>query len=83
MLVARIYGLMCLFVMAGAVAVYLTDSFNFGTTMILGFIASILAGAGMLTVYPALMREDVSSGRKASKETKQKNSSAGVLQGVS
>ena len=82
MLLARIYGLMCLLVMAGAVTVYLTDSFNFATTMILGFIASVLAGTGILTVYPALMTEDVSSGRKASKETKQKNSASGVLHRV-
>jgi hypothetical protein len=74
MTIAKIYGLMSLLVMAGAVAVYLTDSFNFATAVILGFIASILAGTGMLTVYPALMHEDISSGRKASKETKQKNS---------
>lgn len=74
MLAARIYGLLWLLVMSAAVAVYLTDSFSFETTIILGFIASILAGTGMLTVYPALMKEDVASGRKASSETKQKNS---------
>lgn len=61
MLAARIYGLLWLLVTAAAVAVYLTDSFSFGTTIILGFIASVLAGTGILTVYPALMKEDVSS----------------------
>jgi hypothetical protein len=65
MLAARIYGLLWLIVMAAAVTVYLTGSFSFATTMLLGFIASILAGTGMLTVYPALMKDDVSSGRKA------------------
>jgi hypothetical protein len=64
MLAARIYGLLWLLVMAAAAAVYLTDSFSFETTMILGFIASILAGTGILTVYPALMTEAVSSERK-------------------
>ena len=82
MLAAKIYGMMWLLVMAAAVTVYLTDSFSFSTTVILGFIASVLAGTGALTVYPALMKEDVSSGRKARKETKQKISSAGELQGA-
>jgi hypothetical protein len=80
MLAARIYGLLWLLVMSAAVAVYLTDSFSFGTTMILGFIASILAGTGILTVYPALMHEEISARSKASKETRQRNSSKGVLQ---
>ena len=84
MMVARIYALMCLLVMAGAVAMYLTDSFNFATTIVLGFIASVLTGAGLLVVYPALMTEDVSSMRKASEKTKQKNSSSkAVLQRAS
>ena len=84
MRIAKIYGLMCLLVTAVAVTLYLTDYFNFATTMILGFIASVLAGAGLLVVYPAVMTEDISSGRKASTETKQKNSSPeAVLQRVS
>jgi hypothetical protein len=58
---AKIYGLMCLLVTAGAVTLYLTGSFNFATTVILGFIASVLARTGMLVVYPASMFEDVSS----------------------
>jgi ABC-type nickel/cobalt efflux system permease component RcnA len=76
MLAARIYGLMCLLVMTGAVAVYLTDSFNFATTVILGFIASILAGTGLLTVYPALMTERISAERKKPKETKREKSAS-------
>ena len=67
MLIARIYGLLWLLVMAAAVTVYLTGSFNFATTMILGFIASVLAGAGMLAVYPALMTEDVSSTKQSAR----------------
>lgn len=61
MLTARIYGLLWLLVMAAAATVYLTDSFSFATTMVLGFVASVLAGTGLLTVYPALLTERVSS----------------------
>ena len=82
MLVARVYGVSFILV-AGAIGVlYLTDSFTFGTSMILGFIASVLAGAGLLTVYPALMTERVSAWRKTPQKTKQKNSAAGVFQGI-
>jgi hypothetical protein len=65
MIVVKIYGLLWLLVMAAAVTVYLTGSLGFGTTMVLGFVASVLAGAGMLTAYPALMAERVSPGRNA------------------
>lgn len=82
MLATRIYGLMCLLVMTGAVAVYITDSFNFATTVILGFIALILAGTGLLSAYPALMTERVSSERQKPKEAKQEIS-ASKLQTVS
>jgi hypothetical protein len=81
MLVARVYGVSFILV-AGAIGIlYVTDSFTFGTSMVLGFIASVLAGAGLLVVYPALMTERVSLERKTPKETKQKYSSAGVFQG--
>lgn len=65
MLLARIYGQSWVLIAAVAGAFYLTDSFTYGLTMILGFIASVLAGAGLLAVYPAMMTEDVSSGRNA------------------
>ena len=73
MMIAKIYTLMWVLVVTVIAALYLTDSFTFGTTIVLGFTASVLAGAGLLVVYPALMTEDVSSGRKASKQIKQKN----------
>lgn len=62
-----------------AVALYVTDSFTFAATMILGFTASVLAGAGMLVVYPAVMTERVSSERNAPKYAK-RLSSPGRLQ---
>ncbi len=62
MTIVRIYGLMWILVAATAGILYLTDSFTFAAVMVLGFIASVLTGAGMLTVYPAMMKEDVSSG---------------------
>ncbi|MDQ3750034.1 MAG: hypothetical protein M3367_13645 [Acidobacteriota bacterium] len=80
MLIARIYGLLCLLVAAAAVAVYLTGSFTIATTVILGFIASVLAGAGMLVVYPALLTERVSSRRSAPNAAKLEGSAAGKLQ---
>jgi Mg/Co/Ni transporter MgtE len=72
MLVARIYGWMWLLLAAVAVTVYLNDSMNFQWTMGLGFIASVLAGAGSLALSPVLMAEENSSGRNA---LKQKNPS--------
>lgn len=80
MLAARIYVAMSLLVLAGAATVHLTESFSFGTTVILGFVASILAGTGMLAVFPAVMTEEVSSRRAAAKETKRKYRSAVELQ---
>ena len=67
MLTARIYVLLWLLLTAVAVNTFLNDSFSYGTTMILGFSASILAGAGLLVVYPALLTERVSSWRKTPK----------------
>lgn len=82
MLIARIYGLMWILVVAAAVALYLTSSFSFGMTMILGFTASVLAGAGMLVVYPALMTEDIASERTSSNQKKRKNFSKELLPAV-
>ena len=60
MLMARKYGLLWLFVAAAAGVFYLTGSFNPAVTLGFGFIVSVLAGAGMLAVYPAVMSERVS-----------------------
>ena len=72
MLVARIYGLIWLFVATAGAVLYFTDSFNTATTTLYGFIVSLLAGAGMLAVYPAVMTERHSPAlrrRKAIKPT--------------
>ncbi|HEY8560382.1 MAG TPA: hypothetical protein VIL74_08385 [Pyrinomonadaceae bacterium] len=58
---AKIYGLLWLSVAAAAGVFYLTGSFNTAVTLIFGFIVSVLAGAGMLAVFPAVMTERVSS----------------------
>ncbi len=62
MLTAKIYGLLWLFVAAAAGVFYLTGSFDSATTLVFGFIVSVLAGAGLLVVFPAVMTERVSSG---------------------
>lgn len=72
MLVARIYGLIWLFVAAVGAVLYFTDSFNTAATVLYGFTVSSLAGAGMLAVYPAVMTERHSPAlqrRKAIKPT--------------
>ena len=57
MLVARIYGLIWLLAAAVGAVLYFTDSFNALTTVLYGFTVSSLAGAGLLTVFPAVMSE--------------------------
>lgn len=71
MLVARIYGLIWLFVAAAGAVLYFTDSFNLGATILYGFIVSTLAGAGLLAVFPAVMTERHSP--KARKAIKPEN----------
>jgi hypothetical protein len=82
MMIARIYGLMWVLIAAVAGVLYLTDSFTFAAIMVLGFIASVLTGAGMLTIYPALMKEDVSSGRKITMKINDNDLAEGSLQRV-
>lgn len=65
MRIARIYGLLWLLAAVAGVGLYLTGSFNPATSMIFGFLVSILAGASLLVVFPAVMSERVSSGREA------------------
>jgi cytochrome c oxidase subunit IV len=57
MLVARIYGLIWLFVATVGAVLYFTDSFSMAMTILYGFIVSTLAGAGLLAVFPAVMTE--------------------------
>jgi hypothetical protein len=63
----KIYGLMWLLVAAAAGVFYLTDSFTYAVTMVLGFAATALGGAGLLVVYPILMSERVRAERSAVK----------------
>lgn len=64
MLSAKIYGVIWLLFAAIAGVLYLTDSFTFTVSMILGFIASVLGGSGILVVYPIMLTERVSLWRK-------------------
>lgn len=80
MLVARLYGVMWFLTAAVGGALYLTDSLTFATTMILGFIASVLAGAGILVVYPTMMTEHVSQHRKTPRDASHKKTALNKLQ---
>lgn len=57
MFIAKIYGLMWLFAAAAGGVLYLTDSFNPATWIGYGFIVAFLGGAGLLSVFPAVMTE--------------------------
>jgi hypothetical protein len=62
MRVAKLYGLLWAVAAFAITGLYLTDSFNTTTSIILGFFVSVLAGSGLLVVYPALMTERVAAG---------------------
>jgi hypothetical protein len=64
MFAARTYGLLWLFAAVAGGLLYLTNSFGLTATMVYGFAVSVLAGAGILVVYPALLHERVSAGGK-------------------
>ena len=59
------YALMSLIVAVAAVASYVIVPVSNAATIGLGFMASVLAGAGILAVYPALMSKEVISRRQA------------------
>jgi hypothetical protein len=63
MMVARIYGLLWILAAIVGGALYLTDSFSLASSMILVFFVSVLGGAALLVVYPAMLSERVSSGQ--------------------
>ena len=65
MLLLRIYGLVWALAAAAGAALYFTDSFTLATTMALGFLVSVLAGAFLLVVYPSMMSQSLSAGRRA------------------
>ena len=59
MMIARVYFLLCLLAGVAGVGLYLTGLFSTAVTMIFGFIVSVLAGAALLIVFPAMMSERV------------------------
>ena len=59
MLVAKIYAVAWLSVAGLTSLLILTGTLTSAAVVVLGFMASVLAGAGMLVVYPVLMNEDL------------------------
>jgi hypothetical protein len=59
MWLVRIYALVWLAVASAVAVLHATDAMGIAATMVLGFTASVLAGMGILTVYPVLMAERV------------------------
>ena len=59
MLVTKIYAAAWLVMTAIAAVVFMAGTLTPAATIALGFAASVLAGAGLLVVYPVLMAEDV------------------------
>ena len=62
MRLTRLYGFLWMVAAVATTGLYLTDSFNTTTSITLGFFVSVLTGAGLLVVYPALMTERVAAG---------------------
>ena len=63
MRIAFAYALMSLTVAAAAIGLYLIGPESNAATIVLGFIASAFAGAGLLAVYPFLMSRDLAEQR--------------------
>lgn len=59
-MVARIYGLVWLFVLAAAGVLYFIGSFNEITQPIIGFVLSTLAVMGFAAVLPSLLDDHFS-----------------------
>lgn len=59
MIVARIYAVGWLLLLSLAAVLFFTGTFTSAAVVAVGFIASVLTGAGMLVVYPVLMNEDL------------------------
>lgn len=66
MLLAKVYAIAWLTVIAAALIFIFAQNMTNTVTMILGFAASVLVGAGMLVVYPVVMNEEVASQRRGS-----------------
>ena len=65
MLFARFYGLMSLAFAALIALFYFAGAFTDGLTITVGFVASVLLGAFLLAVYPAMLSERVHEWRLA------------------
>lgn len=65
MLFARFYGLMSLAFAALIALFYFAGAFTNGLAIAVGFVASVLAGAFLLVVYPAMLSEKVHEWRLA------------------
>jgi hypothetical protein len=59
MIVAKVYGLLWLLAAALGTGLYVTGSFDMTSTVLFGFFVSVLAGAALLVVFPAIMSERV------------------------
>ena len=64
MLFARIYGLIAMAFAAMVAVFYFGGAFTNGMTIVVGFVASVLVGAFLLAVYPAMLTEKVAEGRR-------------------
>ncbi len=49
------YAILWLTAVLAGIALYLTDSFDYATTMMFGFSVSVLAGAAPLVIFPLMM----------------------------
>ena len=66
MLFARFYGLMAMTFAALIAVFYFAGEFTNGMTIAVGFVASVLLGAFLLAVYPAMLSEKLAEGRERS-----------------
>ena len=63
MRIAISYAFMSLIVAAVAVGSFIVGPESNAATIVLGFAASVFAGAGLLAVYPVLMSRDLAQQR--------------------
>ena len=57
------YAILWLTALLAGIALYLTDSFNYATTMVFGFSVSVIAGAAPLVVFPLMMSLQMAEAR--------------------
>ena len=63
MSLAKIYGVAWLVLVGTALGFIAAGSWSNTVTMVLGFALSVLAGAGILVVYPVMINEEVAANR--------------------